>query len=113
MLPSCCGRSGRRWQQQRPGITGKPVRLAEAPLLAGREDSLSELNARLTGRDGSRTLALTGFGCTWSGHYRPMFSKVRLTVAAFTVALPGAGRKSICPEPAQGTVMLVGMGTAR
>jgi hypothetical protein len=53
--------------QQRPGITGKPVRLAEPPpLLAGREDLLAELDARLAGGDGSRprTVVLTGFGGT-------------------------------------------------
>ena len=53
--------------QQRPGITGKPVRLAEPPpLLAGREDLLAELDARLAGGDGSRprTVALTGVGGT-------------------------------------------------
>ena len=53
--------------QERPGITGKPVRLAEPPpLLAGREDLLAELDARLGDGDGSRprTVALTGFGGT-------------------------------------------------
>ena len=51
--------------QQRPGITGKPVRLADPPpLLAGREDLLAELDARLAGGDGSwpRTVALIGLG---------------------------------------------------
>ena len=42
-----------------------------------------------------------------------MLTKVRLTVAAFTVGLPGAGRNSICPEPEHGTVMLAGMGIVR
>ena len=41
-----------------------------------------------------------------------MFMNVRLTVAAFTVGLPGAGRKSICPEPPHGTVIVVGIDTA-
>ena len=52
---------------QRAGITGKPVRLAEPPLLlAGREDLLSELEGRLAGGDGSRprTVVLTGFAGT-------------------------------------------------
>ena len=51
--------------QQRRGITGKPVRLAEPPpLLAGREELLAELDARLSGGDRSRprTVALTGIG---------------------------------------------------
>ena len=51
--------------QQRAGVTGKPVRLADPPpLLAGREDLLAELDTRLTGGDGSgpRTVALCGFG---------------------------------------------------
>jgi hypothetical protein len=51
--------------QQRPGITGKPVRLADPPsLLAGREDLLADLHTRLTGGDGPvpRTVALCGFG---------------------------------------------------
>jgi hypothetical protein len=51
--------------QQRPGVTGKPVRLASSPsLLAGREDLLADLHTRLTGGDGPgpRTVALCGFG---------------------------------------------------
>jgi hypothetical protein len=51
--------------QQRPGVTGKPVRLAHPPsLLAGREDLLADLHTRLTGGDGPgpRTVALCGFG---------------------------------------------------
>jgi len=51
--------------QQRPGVTGKPVRLADPPsVLAGREDLLAELDIRLTGGDGSepRTVALCGLG---------------------------------------------------
>jgi hypothetical protein len=51
--------------QQRPGVTGKPVRLASPPsLLAGREDLLVDLHTRLTGGDGPgpRTVALCGFG---------------------------------------------------
>jgi Tetratricopeptide repeat len=51
--------------QQRPGVTGKPVRLADPPpLLAGREALLAELDARLSGGDDSRprTVALTGLG---------------------------------------------------
>ena len=49
----------------RPGVTGKPVRLAEPPvLLAGREALLAALDARLSDGDGSRprTVALTGLG---------------------------------------------------
>ncbi|HEY4850074.1 MAG TPA: tetratricopeptide repeat protein, partial [Streptosporangiaceae bacterium] len=49
--------------EQRPGVTGKPVRLADPPsFLAGREDLLAELDTRLTGGDGSgpRTVALCG-----------------------------------------------------
>jgi len=51
--------------QQRRGVTGKPVRLADPPpLLAGREDLLAELDSRLAGGDGSgpRTVALCGLG---------------------------------------------------
>ena len=51
--------------QQRPGITGKPVRLADPPsLLAGREGLLADLHTRLTGGDCPvpRTVALCGFG---------------------------------------------------
>jgi hypothetical protein len=51
--------------QQRPGVTGKPVRLANSPsLLAGREDLLADLHTRLTGGDGPgpRTVALCGLG---------------------------------------------------
>jgi hypothetical protein len=50
--------------QQPRGVTGKPVRLADPPpLLAGREDLLAELDARLAG-DGSgpRTAVLYGLG---------------------------------------------------
>ena len=49
--------------QQRPGVTGKPVRLAGRPLvLAGREELLADLGTWLTGGDGSqpRTVALWG-----------------------------------------------------
>ena len=52
---------------ERRGVTGKPVRLADPPqLLAGRQDLLAELDARLTGGDGSgpRTVALCGLGGT-------------------------------------------------
>ena len=51
--------------QQRRGVTGKPVRLADPPpLLAGREDLLAELDTRLTSGDnsGPRTVALCGLG---------------------------------------------------
>ena len=51
--------------QQRRGVTGKPVRLADPPpLLAGREKLLAELDTRLTGGDGSRprTVVLCGLG---------------------------------------------------
>ena len=51
--------------QQRRGVTGKPVRLADPPpLLAGREDLLAELDIRLTGGDNPtpRKVALWGLG---------------------------------------------------
>ena len=51
--------------QQRRGVTGKPVRLADPPaLLAGREDLLAELDSRLTGEGNPtpRTVALCGLG---------------------------------------------------
>ncbi len=51
--------------QPRRGVTGKPVRLDEPPrLLAGRDELLAELDARLTGGDdsGPRTVALCGLG---------------------------------------------------
>jgi hypothetical protein len=51
--------------QQRSGVTGKPVRLADPPsLLAGREDLLADLHTRLTGGDRPRprTVALCRFG---------------------------------------------------
>ena len=51
--------------QQRRGVTGKPVRLADPPpLLAGREDLLAELGTRLTGDDNPtpRKVALCGLG---------------------------------------------------
>ena len=51
--------------QQRRGVTGKPVRLADPPpLLAGREELLAELDTRLTSGDnsGPRTVALCGLG---------------------------------------------------
>jgi hypothetical protein len=51
--------------QQRRGVTGKPVRLADPPpLLAGREELLVELDTRLTGGDSSGpwTVALCGLG---------------------------------------------------
>ena len=51
--------------QQRRGVTGKPVRLADPPpLLAGREDLLAELDTRLTDGDNPapRTVALCGLG---------------------------------------------------
>jgi hypothetical protein len=37
-----------------------------------------------------------------------MLSNVTSAVAALTVGLPGAGRKSIWPEPGQGTADLAG-----
>jgi hypothetical protein len=48
--------------QQRAGITGKPVRLADPPpLLAGRDELLAELDTRLSGGgSGPRTVALCG-----------------------------------------------------
>jgi Tetratricopeptide repeat len=48
--------------QQRAGITGKPVRLADPPpLLAGREELLAELGTRLSGGGfGPRIVALCG-----------------------------------------------------
>lgn len=51
--------------QQRPGVTGKPVRLADPPsLLTGRDELLAELDARLAKGDevGPRTVALWGMG---------------------------------------------------
>ncbi len=51
--------------QQRPGVTGKPVRLAEPlPLLAGREGLLADLDTRLNGGDGPgpRRVVLHGLG---------------------------------------------------
>jgi hypothetical protein len=52
---------------QRPGVTGKPVRLAEPPpLLVGREGMLAELETRLPdgGDSVPRAVALTGLGGT-------------------------------------------------
>jgi hypothetical protein len=51
--------------QYRRGVTGKPVRLADAPSpLVGREDLLAELETRLTGGDNPtpRKVALWGLG---------------------------------------------------
>jgi hypothetical protein len=51
--------------QPRQGVMGKPVRLAEPPpLLAGREELLADLDARLAAGDGPtpRIIALCGFG---------------------------------------------------
>jgi hypothetical protein len=51
--------------QQRAGITGKPVQLADPPpLLAGREDLLTELDIRLAGGDGAspQRVTLCGIG---------------------------------------------------
>ena len=51
--------------QQRRGVTGMPVRLADPPpLLAGREDLLAELDTQLTGGDNPmpRKVALCGLG---------------------------------------------------
>jgi hypothetical protein len=56
---------GRIVYQPRRGVTGKPVQLADPlPLLAGREDLLTELDTRLAGGDssGPRTVALSGLG---------------------------------------------------
>jgi hypothetical protein len=56
---------GQMVYQQRRGVAGKPVRLADPPpLLAGREDLLAELDARLTGGDNPepRKVALWGLG---------------------------------------------------
>lgn len=56
---------GRVMYQQRRGVTGKPLRLADPPqLLAGREDLLAELETRLTGGDSPepRTVVLCGLG---------------------------------------------------
>ena len=53
------------YQQQRRGVIGKPVRLADpSPLLAGRDDLLAELGTRLTGGDNPkpRKVALCGLG---------------------------------------------------
>lgn len=50
--------------QQPRGVTGKPVRLADPPSLAGRENLLAEMHTRLTdGADAHpRTVALSGLG---------------------------------------------------
>ena len=89
--------------QQRPGITGKPVRLAEPPpLLAGREDLLAELDARLASGDGSRprTLALTGFGGTGK-------TSVALGYAHRHLAEVGAAWQFAAEDP---TVLAAGFG---
>ena len=89
--------------QRRPGITGKPVRLAEPPpLLAGREDLLAELDARLAGGDGSRprTVALTGFGGTGK-------TSVALGYAHRHLAEVGAAWQFAAEDP---TVLAAGFG---
>jgi Tetratricopeptide repeat len=89
--------------QQRPGITGKPVRLAEPPpLLAGREDLLAELDARLAGGDGSRprTVALTGIGGTGK-------TSVALGYAHRHLAEVGAAWQFAAEDP---TVLVAGFG---
>jgi Tetratricopeptide repeat len=89
--------------QQRPGITGRPVRLAEPPpLLAGREDLLSELDARLAGGDGSRprTVALTGLGGTGK-------TSVALGYAHRHLAEVGAAWQFAAEDP---TVLAAGFG---
>ena len=51
--------------QRRPGVTGKPVRLADtAPFLVGREDLLADLHTRLSAGDDPwpRSVALCGLG---------------------------------------------------
>jgi Tetratricopeptide repeat len=51
--------------QQRPGVTGKPVRLAgTSPFLVGREDLLADLHTRLSAGDGPwpRIAVLCGLG---------------------------------------------------
>ena len=48
---------------QRPGVVGKPVRLAPRPVsLAGREELLAELGGRLCDGAGLRIVALCGSG---------------------------------------------------
>jgi hypothetical protein len=89
--------------QQRPGITGKPVRLAEPPpLLVGREDLLAELDARLAGGDGSRprTVALTGIGGTGK-------TSVALGYAHRHLAQVGAAWQFYAEDP---TVLAAGFG---
>jgi hypothetical protein len=49
--------------QRRPEASGQPVRLAPRPVvLAGREELLAELDARLAGGTGPRLVALCGLG---------------------------------------------------
>jgi Tetratricopeptide repeat len=89
--------------QQRRGITGKPVRLAEPPpLLAGREGLLAELDARLAGGDGSRprTVALTGLGGTGK-------TSVALEYAHRHLAEVGAAWQFAAEDP---TVLAAGFG---
>ena len=78
--------------QQRQGITGKPVRLADPPpLLAGREDLLAELDTRLTGGDksGPPTVALYGLGERERHQWR---SRMR-TVTWLRLRWPGRSRR--------------------
>jgi hypothetical protein len=89
--------------QQRRGVTGKPVRLADPPpLLAGREDLLAELDARLVGGDGSRprTVVLTGFAGTGK-------TSVALEYAHRHLAEVGAAWQFAAEDP---TVLAAGFG---
>jgi hypothetical protein len=89
--------------QQRRGITGRPVRLAEPPpLLAGREDLLAELDARLAGGDRSRprTVVLTGFAGTGK-------TSVALEYAHCHLAEVGAAWQFAAEDP---TVLAAGFG---
>jgi hypothetical protein len=57
------GRSAASRQHPRPGATGRPVRLAPRPaFLAGRDELLADLHARLSTSAGLRTAVLCGLG---------------------------------------------------
>ena len=55
-------------EYHRPAVSGQPVRLADPPpLLAGRDELLAELDARLTGGDGRQPLVVVLCGLAGAG----------------------------------------------
>jgi hypothetical protein len=92
-----------RVEYQRAGLVGKPVRLAPRPVsLAGREGLLAEVDARLSGREGSGLWTVALCGLAGAGK-----TSVALAYAHRHVAEVGVAWQLACENP---TVLAAGFG---